>query len=149
MTNYEVGFKGDLADGMVSFDVAGFWMDWTDIQVTRAFGGVSGGANGGKATSNGFEGTVALRPATGLTLTATGSYTDASLSEDVPEISGVDGDRLPAVPRFSGALRADFEFELGGGSKGSFGAGVRHASSRLSDRKSTRLNSSHSCASRM
>ncbi|SNT01939.1 TonB-dependent receptor [Sphingopyxis indica] len=132
MTNYEVGFKGDLADGMVSFDVAGFWMDWTDIQVTRAFGGVSGGANGGKATSNGFEGTVALRPATGLTLTATGSYTDASLSEDVPEISGVDGDRLPAVPRFSGALRADYEFELGGGSKGSFGAGVRHASSRLS-----------------
>src|SRR3546814_10433114 len=26
MTNYEVGFKGDLADGLVSFAVAGFWM---------------------------------------------------------------------------------------------------------------------------
>ena len=132
MTNYEIGFKGDVADGLLSLDVAAFWMDWTDIQVTRAFGGVSGGANGGKATSKGFEGTVALRPAPGFTLTATGSYTDASLSEDVPEISGVKGDRLPAVPTFSGALRADYEFELGGGNKGSFGAGVRHASSRLS-----------------
>ena len=117
---------------MVSVDAAFFWMDWTDIQVTRAFGGVSGGANGGKATSKGFEGSLALRPAQGLTISATGSYTDASLSEDVPDISGLDGDRLPAVPKFSGALRADYEFELGGGNKGSFGAGVRHASSRLS-----------------
>lgn len=132
MTNYEVGLKADLADRMVTVDVAGFWMDWTDIQVTRAFGGVSGGANGGKATSKGFEGNIAFRPAPGFTITATGSYTDATLSEDVPEISGLDGDRLPAVPKFSGALRADYAFELGGGNKGSFGAGIRHASSRLS-----------------
>lgn len=132
MTNYEVGLKADFADRMVSVDAAFFWMDWTDIQVTRAFGGVSGGANGGKATSKGFEGSLALRPAPGLTISATGSYTDASLSEDVPEISGVKGDRLPAVPKFAGALRADYEFELGGNTTGSFGAGIRHASNRLS-----------------
>ena len=132
MTNYEVGLKADFADRMVSVDAAFFWMDWTDIQVTRAFGGVSGGANGGKATSKGFEGSLALRPAPGLTISATGSYTDASLSEDVPDISGLDGDRLPAVPKFSGALRADYAFELGGGNRGSFGAGIRHASNRLS-----------------
>lgn len=132
MKNYEVGLKADFADRMVSVDVALFWMDWTDIQVVRAFGGVSGGANGGKATSKGIEGNIALRPAAGLTLSATGSYTDATLSEDVPEISGFDGDRLPAVPKFSGAVRADYMFELGGGNNGSFGIGVRHASSRLS-----------------
>ncbi|MGQ2933991.1 MAG: TonB-dependent receptor [Sphingopyxis sp.] len=132
MTNYEVGLKADFADRMLTVDAAFFWMDWTDIQVTRAFGGVSGGANGGKATSKGFEGSLALRPAPGLTISATGSYTDASLSEDVPDISGAKGDRLPAVPKFSGALRADYEFELGGGNKGSFGAGIRHAGNRLS-----------------
>lgn len=132
MKNYEIGLKADFADRMVSVDVAIFLMDWTDIQVVRSFGGVSGGANGGKARSKGVEGSFALRPTRGLTITATGSYTDASLSEDVPDISGADGDRLPAVPKFSGALRADYEFELGGGNKGSFGAGVRHASSRLS-----------------
>ncbi|WP_332819694.1 TonB-dependent receptor [Sphingopyxis sp.] len=132
MKNYEVGLKADFADRMVSVDVALFLMDWTDIQVVRSFGGVSGGANGGKARSKGIEGSFALRPAPGLTISATGSYTDAVLSEDVPDISGVDGDRLPAVPKFSGALRADYEFELGSSNKGSFGAGVRHASSRLS-----------------
>src|SRR3546814_2833292 len=94
---------------MASVDVARFWVDWTDIQVTRAFGGVSGGANGGKATSKGIEGSLALRPAPGLTISATGSYTDATLSEDVADISGLKGDRLPAVPKFSGALRRSEE----------------------------------------
>src|SRR3546814_6094065 len=75
MTNFESGRKADLAVRMASVDVALFWMDWTDIQVTRAFGGVSGGANGGKATSKGIEGSLALRPAPGLTISATGSYT--------------------------------------------------------------------------
>ena len=132
MTNYEVGLKADLAGSLATIDVALFWMDWTDIQVVRAFGGVSGGANGGKATSKGVEGSLAVRPTPGLTLTATGSYTDATLSEDVPEISGEDGDRLPGVPKFSGALRADYEFDIGANNSGAFGIGVRHASDRLS-----------------
>src|SRR3546814_5356187 len=66
MTNYEFGLKADFSDRLVSVDAAFFWMDWTDIQVTRAFGGVSGGANSGKATSKCFEGSLALRPAVGL-----------------------------------------------------------------------------------
>jgi outer membrane receptor protein involved in Fe transport len=132
LTNYEVGFKADLAGRAVSIDVAAFYMDWEDIQVTRAFGGVSGQANGGKAVSKGVEGSLYVRPATGLTLALTGSYTDAKLSEDVPEISGADGDQLPAVPKFSGSARLDYHAELGGTLSGDFGIGVRHASSRLS-----------------
>jgi iron complex outermembrane receptor protein len=132
LTNYEVGFKADLAGRAVSIDVAAFYMDWKDIQVTRAFGGVSGQANGGRAVSKGVEGSLYVRPALGLTLSLTGSYTDAKLSEDVPEISGADGDQLPAVPKFSGSARLDYHSELGGNLSGDFGIGVRHASSRLS-----------------
>jgi iron complex outermembrane receptor protein len=132
MKNYEVGLKAEFADRTVSVDVAFFWMDWDDIQVTRGFGGINGQANGGKATSKGFEGTLLLRPVHGLALTATGSYTDATLSEDVPDIAGLDGDRLPAVPKFSGGLRADYQFDIGNGATGALGAGVRYASSRLS-----------------
>lgn len=132
LTNYEVGFKGDFARGLASLDLAVFYMDWSDIQVTRTFGGVNGQANGGKAESKGVEGTLILRPAAGLSLTAVGSYTDATLSEDVPEISGVDGDRLPNVPEFSGAVRADYEFVLGPEAMGAVGVGVRHSGSRFS-----------------
>ncbi|MDP5278912.1 TonB-dependent receptor [Sphingomonas sp. DG1-23] len=132
LTNYEIGFKADLAGRAVSIDVAAFYMDWKDIQVTRAFGGVSGQANGGAAASKGIEGSLYIRPTSGLTLSLTGSYTDAKLSEDVPEISGEDGDQLPGVPKFSGAARLDYHAELGGDLSADFGAGVRHASSRLS-----------------
>ncbi|MDG2535922.1 TonB-dependent receptor [Sphingomonas sp. HITSZ_GF] len=132
LTNYEVGFKADLAGRAVSIDIAAFYMDWDDIQVTRAFGGVSGQANGGKARSQGVEGTLSFRPIQGLTIGLTGSYTDAKLSEDVPEISGADGDRLPGVPKFSGSARLDYHAPLGGDLSGDFGIGVRHASSRLS-----------------
>ncbi|QDX27936.1 TonB-dependent receptor [Sphingomonas suaedae] len=139
LTNYEVGFKADLAGRMVTIDVAAFYMDWRDIQVVRAFGGVSGNANGGRAVSKGFEGSLLLRPTRGLTVSLTGSYTDAHLSEDVPEISGADGDRLPAVPEFSGAMRIDYGFDLGGNLRGDVGAGLRHASGRLSSVESDPL----------
>src|SRR3546814_18075255 len=98
MTNYEIGLKADLADRMASVDVALFWLDWTDIQVTRAFGGVSGCANGGKATSRGIEGSLALRPAPGLTLRATGSYTDAPPRDDVADKPAPKADGRPRVP---------------------------------------------------
>ena len=139
ITNYEIGLKTDIADRLLSLDVALFYMDWKDIQVVRSFGGINGQANGGKAVSKGVEGTLILRPAQGLSLTATGAYTDATLSEDVPEIDGLDGDRLPAVPKFSGALRADYQFDLGDAVKGSLGAGVRHTGGRLSRAESDPL----------
>jgi outer membrane receptor protein involved in Fe transport len=132
LTNYEVGFKADLAGRMVSIDIAAFYMDWKDIQVTRSFGGVAGQANGGAAVSKGVEGSLTIRPATGLALGLTASYTDATLAEDVPEISGVDGDQLPGVAKFSGSARLDYHAEFGGALSGDFGIGVRHASSRLS-----------------
>ena len=45
---------------------------------------------------------------------------------------GPAGAEKPGLVDASGALRADYEFGLGGGTRGSFGAGIRHASSRLS-----------------
>src|SRR3546814_18736103 len=72
MTTYELGLKADLADRMVSVDAAFFWMDWTDIQVTPAFGGVLGGASGVQGPRQGLEGSLALRPAPGLQIRAPG-----------------------------------------------------------------------------
>ncbi|WP_417620210.1 TonB-dependent receptor [Parasphingorhabdus sp.] len=132
LTNYEVGIKAETAGGMVSLDVAAFYMDWSDIQITRTFGGISGQANGGKAKSQGIEGTLIVRPTAGLSLTATGSYTDATLKEDAPEINGLAGDRLPNTPKFSGAARLDYGFGLGEQANGSFGIGVRHSGARPS-----------------
>ncbi|PEQ14067.1 hypothetical protein B2G71_00080 [Novosphingobium sp. PC22D] len=132
VTNYEVGFKGVLAQGMVTLDIAGFYMDWEDIQVTRAFGGISGLANGGTATSKGVEGAMTVTPMAGLRFGFNAAYTDATLTEDVPEISGLDGDRLPNVPKFSGSARVDYTADIGSGDTLALGIGVHHSSSRFS-----------------
>ncbi|QIG81527.1 TonB-dependent receptor [Stakelama tenebrarum] len=132
VTNYEVGFKGALADGLITIDAALFYMDWQDIQVAMAFGGIGGIGNGGSAESKGAEGSVVIAPVAGLTIGFTAAYTDATLTEDVPSISGLDGDRLPEVPEFSGSARLDYSMPVGIGDTLDFGIGVRHASSRFS-----------------
>ena len=132
LTNYEIGYKGSLGAGLVTLELAAFYMDWTDIQVAQSFGGIGGLANGGKATSKGLEGAVVFNPLPGLSFSLNGAYTDATLSEDVPAISGLDGDRLPNVPEFSGSARVDYVAELANGNSVALGAGLRHTGSRLS-----------------
>ncbi|MBA17413.1 MAG: hypothetical protein CMN73_13820 [Sphingomonas sp.] len=132
LTNYEIGYKGALANGLVVVELAGFYMDWQDIQVATSFGGIGGLANGAAAESKGVEAALTITPTSGLTLGFTAAYTDATLSEDVPEISGIKGDRLPEVPKFSGSARIDYTMPVGDNDRVDFGIGVRHASSRLS-----------------
>lgn len=139
VTNYEVGVKADIADRLATVDLAAFYMDWKDIQVVQVFGGIGGLVNGGKAVSKGVEGSLTVRPATGLSLAFTAAYTDATLSEDIPAVSGVDGDRLPNVPKFSGSARIDYEATVNGDDRIQLGMGVSHSNSRLSRMESDPL----------
>ena len=130
--NYELGFKARLANRTVTLDVALFRMDWDDIQVAQAFGGTSGLANGGTARSQGVEGALLWNPVSGLTLGANAAFTDAELTEDAPAISGLDGDRLSLIPRFSGALTANYSFPVSTSAEAEIGGGIRHTGSRFS-----------------
>jgi iron complex outermembrane recepter protein len=132
LTSYELGYKAALAGGKASVEAAVFTTDWKDIQVQKAT--VSGGTtyqhfvNAGKARSQGAEATLLLFPASGLTLRATGAYTDSKLTEDAPVVGGLSGDRMPFVPQWTASLAADYRFPLGamqawvGGSLGYIGA---------------------------
>ncbi|ATE65730.1 TonB-dependent receptor [Rhizorhabdus dicambivorans] len=52
---YEVGLKTTLFDRHVRLNGAGFYYDYTNVQVQRAINGATGIYNGGKATIYGFE----------------------------------------------------------------------------------------------
>ena len=132
ITNYELGVKTRLANRTVALDVAVFRMDWKDIQVAQAFGGTSGLANGGTARSQGIEASLQWQPVRGLTFGANGAYTNAELTEDAPAISGLDGDRLALVPKFSGALTANYQFPVRGFAVAEIGGGIRHTGKRFS-----------------
>lgn len=137
LVNYELGIKSELLDGRAFVDVALFYMDWEDIQLTISEGGVSYLDNAGTAESQGIELSAAFAPTDGLRLGINAAYTDATLTEDPPPPNfGQAGDRLPRIPEWSGSLTADYSFKVGSSWDGSIGGGLRYVGDRWSQLES-------------
>ena len=105
--SYEIGYKGSLMDGAVNVAIAGFYADYTDVQIPGSVACTVSGlpsfcgivSNAGKATFKGveFEGRVRLGEdlaAAGdrLTLSTALGYIDADYKEYVSNIAGVPTD---------------------------------------------------------
>ncbi|MBJ7437911.1 MAG: TonB-dependent receptor [Sphingopyxis sp.] len=101
--SYEVGYKGSLMDGAVNVAIAGFYADYTDVQIPGSVACTVSGlpsfcgvvSNAGKATFKGveFEGRFRLGEdlvAAGdrLTLSTALGYIDADYKEYVSNIGG-------------------------------------------------------------
>jgi len=128
--NYELGLKTQLP-GNLLVNVALFRIDWNDIQlVTNDV--VSYTANGGAARSQGAELTMEYAPTAGLVLGFNGAFTDAELTEDAAAIDGRRGDRLPGVPRWSGAVTARYSRAVLDDWTAQAGLGYRFVGSTLS-----------------
>jgi iron complex outermembrane receptor protein len=117
--NYEFGVKTTLMDRKLFLNGAVYYIDWSDIQVTnQATNGTLSfpyTANGGKADVRGAELVLDARPVEGLQLTLTGNYSLARLTQDNPIAStGMKGDRIPYVPKWSGATSVSYSFPVGG-----------------------------------
>jgi iron complex outermembrane recepter protein len=132
LTNYEVGLKTLLADHRVMIDVAAFDIEWDKIQISANANGVAYLANGGTARSRGLELTSLWRPVAGLRFGLNGAYTDAVVTEDVPSLGGLNGDRLPNIPKWAWSVTADYSFPVAANWTGRVGGGVRYVGSSLS-----------------
>jgi iron complex outermembrane receptor protein len=136
--NYEIGYRGTLWDNRFTIDVAGFWLDWTDIQVITQFQSGNGQVfnvqgNGAAATSKGFEWNVAVEPLKGLRLSVVGAYTDATITEDSPAIGAVAGDPLPQVPKWSNTVNLDYSREFGVGTQAYAGLSWQYVGERYTN----------------
>jgi iron complex outermembrane receptor protein len=130
--NYEAGLKTSFLNNRVTVNGSIYHIDWSDIQTTKILDcGYSFRENAGDATSQGAELEVMMRPVEGLFVSVGGSYTDATLSGDVPNLGGSKGDRVPYVPSVSLNAMMQYEFPMPGDTKGfvNFGVG-RVGSSR-------------------
>lgn len=111
LKSYEAGFKAETADRRLSMDIAGYYIDWLNIQIPSATGGFQITANAaGGATVRGTELALAARPNDDFTTTATFAYQDAHLSQAQPDLGGAKGERLPNVPHVTATLNADYVF---------------------------------------
>jgi iron complex outermembrane recepter protein len=132
LNSYEAGFKAELAERRVQLEVAGYFIDWNNIQIVGTRGGFSGKTNApGGATIRGAEVALTVRPVDSFAVTGAFAYQDTQMSEADPDLGAVKGERLPNVPRFTGTVNADYDF-AGAALRPTVGATLRHVSERMS-----------------
>ena len=112
--SYEGGVKGSVSDGLITYDLAAWYIDWDNFQTTlRPAPGISGAGNAsGGVTSKGVEGSVVLSPYDGVSLSTAFAYVDSALSQDDPLLFGLKGQQLPYEPKWKVSANGSYEFAL-------------------------------------
>jgi outer membrane receptor protein involved in Fe transport len=127
LTNYEAGLKSEFLDHRVLLNIAAFDIEWRNIQLLVANGGVNHLENVGDAKSRGVELEAAVSPVGGLRLGVSAAYTDAKLTAvtaNGPPV--VLGRQLPGVPKWSASLTADYNTTLPNGWEAHLGGAYRY-----------------------
>ncbi len=113
--NYELGFKSDFMDGKARFNLTGFHIIWDDLQLeSRTSDGIFPFiTNVGQAQVTGLEFETYFLPTDQLQLSLSGSYQNARLTQDTPDLGnpasrGLSGDHLPNIPKFQAYFAADY-----------------------------------------
>lgn len=129
---YEVGFKSDLLDRRLRLNMSAFYYDYKNLQVNAFIDPTNRiTINAAAATIKGLEAEIQLVPVSGLNLSFSGAYLQASY-EDFPGAPtftprtgppwglavsqfNAAGNDLPNSPRFSGSASATYRTEGFGG----------------------------------
>ena len=117
--NYELGAKTEFLQRRLSINVAGYRIDWKNVQqaVTDPGCGSLFVANVGVARSTGFEAEVNFKPIEALLITASGSYTNAEFKSIDAAFQGASaeqaGDAIPDVPRRKFDVGGEYSTDIG------------------------------------
>lgn len=97
--DYEIGEKANFFDRRLSVNSDVFYIDWNDVQQEVNQGcGYPLTANAGKARSYGTEIEVSALLTSALTLSVSGTYTNAKLTEVNPTLSAADSALVAGSP---------------------------------------------------
>lgn len=115
---YEAGTKNRFADGKVEIDLAGFYYDYTDLQlrsvVFTSTGFVTNINNASQASIYGLEVTTIARPFQGLSVDFNGAYLHTKLKNFIlPGTTTTANLPLPLSPELSFTLGAEATTGLG------------------------------------
>ncbi len=133
--SYEIGYKGRLLDRKLTVALAGFWADYTDVQIPGSVACTVSGlpsfcgvvSNAGKARLRGFEAEARFKLGA-LTLNGSLGYIDADFRTYIANIASVPTDvsqyrKIQNTPAWSGNFNANYAVPLGDG-RVDLGAGV-------------------------
>ena len=113
--NYEAGFKSDLFDRHLRLNVAAFYMDYSDIQVSQNIaGGLSLIQNAATSKIKGIEVETDIRPFKGLVIGGQIAYLDAHYSDFQFNLTtNLAGQPLNRAPKWKWSLTGEYEHPLG------------------------------------
>lgn len=118
VTNWELGWKTLLFGGAVQFNGAAYFIEWTDMQISRFdpqnVSILTFIENGADSEILGVEGDVIWAATDNLTLFGAFSYNDTELTSvnaEIVELAPV-GSELPLVPTFQAVGRARYDWRL-------------------------------------
>jgi outer membrane receptor protein involved in Fe transport len=135
LTNFEVGAKGRLFDGMFDYQADVYFIKWDNIQVqeTTADGAFVYQGNAGTAHSKGVEFEFTAHPIQYLSVSFAGSYQDTYLTDGATPAQyalnptlGRTGDAIPNVPKFQLNLGLNYTAPLTGSWQGVAAADVTY-----------------------
>jgi iron complex outermembrane recepter protein len=131
LKSYEVGYKGESANRRYGIDIAAYFIDWSNIQVSVTKGGFAAIANAaGGARVTGAELMLSARPLDALKIQGAFAYQHAYMRQADPNLGATLGQQLPDVPRYTAALDGDYVLPWGSANP-TVGATVRYVDSRL------------------
>ena len=117
--SYEVGAKTTGFERRMTLNGAVYYIDWSNLQELVALRcGFPFTGNYGKARVEGAEAELTLLPIDQLTLHSSASYTEATLRSTTSGTSGVSGDPLPDVPKWTASISAEYRQPLTGNVNG-------------------------------
>jgi iron complex outermembrane receptor protein len=119
---YEVGIKSDLFDRLIRFNLAAYHSNYKGLQLS-ANGFDNNGtpsivvANAGRATINGVEAELEIRPTPEFQIDMSASYTDFQI-KDLGPAAGVSGgpslaSKAPGTPEWKYNVGAQYAIDLG------------------------------------
>ena len=120
VTTYEVGLKSELFNRRLTFNVAGFYNDYRNLQlfalVPSPLGPLNLASNARKARTYGADVDVTLRPVRNLTLSAQLGWLDTKLTQFLlvgdPSLPDYSGNELAFSPKFSAFLLGQYTIPL-------------------------------------
>jgi iron complex outermembrane recepter protein len=132
---YEIGVKGQFFDRRLQANVAGFFTDYQDLQVT-VYSGISPvTTNAAQSEIKGIEAEFVLVPTDGLNLAATFGYIDAKYTQR--DAGTILGDKFVNTPKFAASFNVDYTIPLKSGASVLAHVDYSHKSSIARDGENT------------
>ncbi|OYQ33564.1 TonB-dependent receptor [Niveispirillum lacus] len=140
--NYEMGAKVSFAGGRGALNIAGYYTDISNLQVTLDAGTCSSRIIfNADARTRGTEAEFSYQLTDALNLSLSGSFNDSEFTETVTSrgatgaatvVGGIKkGNRLPTVPRYQFSAQTKWEDEIGADLLGFATATFQHIGSRF------------------